>query len=148
VTPEEAAAVLSVFERADDYESLMWRVDMSADSRDVKLFALCNDLFHWATADCEEIAAGDVPLLESCLTDLRATKEDWYFAELFAARKRGLRPQKPFYKEMNAATAALFDACSTEAERTQADKRDAAFWSNVAAKVATARERDEGGDAL
>lgn len=135
MTPYEAAAVLSVFQAADDYESLMWRVDMSTSERDVKLFALCNDLFHWAAADCEEIAAGDVPLLESCLADLRSTKEDWYFADLFAARKRRLRPQKPFYKEMSAATAALFDACCTEDERARADKRDAAFWSHVAAKV-------------
>lgn len=134
MTPHEAAAVLSVFQATDDYESLMWRVDLSGEV-DVKLFALCNDLFHWATADFEEIAAGDVPLLESCLADLRATGEDWYFAELFAARKRKLRPQKPFYKEMNTATAALFDACSTEAERAEADKRDAAFWSHVAHKA-------------
>jgi len=140
VTPREAAAILGVFERADDYGSLMWRVDMSADGRDVKLFAICNDLFHWATADCEEIAACDVPLLESCLADLRATKEDWYFAELFAARKRRLRPQEPCYKNMNAATAALFDACSTGGERAQADDRDAAFWAHVAAKARAAAQ--------
>jgi hypothetical protein len=136
MTPSEAAAVLSVFERADDYESLMWRVDMRpAPEPGVKLFALCNDVFFWATADAEEIAAADLALLEACLADLAKAREPYYLAELFAARKRKLRPQKPVYKGMNEATAALFDACCTEEERAAAERKDAAWWIAVAHKV-------------
>lgn len=32
MTPSEAAAILHVFERADDYESLMWRVEERAEA--------------------------------------------------------------------------------------------------------------------
>lgn len=139
MTPSDAAAVLSVFERADDYESLMWRVTTTDGERDVKLFALCNDVFFWATADCVEITAGDVPLLESCLADLAVTGEEYYLAELLAARKRGLRPQAPFYKGMGQATAALFDACCTAEERAEAERKDAAWWIAVAHKVRDSR---------
>lgn len=128
MTPYEAMAVFSAFERADDNESLLWRVDMQHELRDVKLHALCNDLFYWATADAEEIAKDDVPLLERTLADLQKTGEPYLLAELFAARKRKMRPQKPCYKNFNEATSALFDACCTEEKRAEADKKDAAWW--------------------
>jgi hypothetical protein len=134
MTPSEAAAVLSVFERADDYESLMWRVDMGAGP-DVKLFALCSDVFFWATSDAEEITAADLTLLEACLADLAKTGETYYLAELFAARKRKLRPQKPIYERMSEATAMLFDACCTAEERAEAEHKDAAWWIAVAHKI-------------
>jgi hypothetical protein len=134
MTPSEAAAVLSAFERADDYESLMWRVDMDAGP-DVKLLALCSDVFFWATADAEEITAADLTLLEACLADLAKTGETYYLAELFAARKRKLRPQKPIYERMSEATAMLFDACCTAEERAEAEHKDAAWWIAVAHKI-------------
>lgn len=135
VTPYEAAEVLSLFERADNMtEAVIWRVDMTQGrNRDIKLFALCSDFFAWATADLEEITKGDIPLLERCLRDLRkADDATYYLGELFAARKRRMRPQKPCYKDMEPSVAALFDACATEAERAEFDRRDAAFWANVA----------------
>lgn len=138
MTPHEAAAVFAAFERADGNESLMWRVNMADEGRDLKLFALCNDVFFWATADAEEITADDVPLLEECLADLDKCADRWvtcYLAELFAARKRKLRPQKPFYKDMPEDVAALFDACCTAEERAEAEERDAACWIAVARKV-------------
>lgn len=136
MTPYEAAAVFAAFESADDYESLMWRVDSrSGMNRDMKLYALCNDVFFWATADAEEITADDVPLLERCLSDLGKAGAAYYLAGLFAARKRKMRPQKPFYKDMPEDVAALFDACCTAGERAEADKRDAAWWIAVAHKI-------------
>lgn len=135
MTPYEAAAVLAAFQRAEENESLMWRVDMESESRDVELFALCSDFFHLATADCEEIEAGDLPLLGKCLADLTGTGEEFYLGELFAARKRKMRPHKSAYKGMAPAVAALFDGCSTEDERAGADRKDATFWSHVARKA-------------
>ncbi len=146
MTPNEAVAVFAVFERGDDYESLIWRVDAKPYYVPViKLFATCNDVFFWATADAEEITADDVPLLEACLADLEKCGESWaiaYLAELFAARKRHLRPQKPFYKDMPADVAALFDACCTAEERAEAEKRDAAWWIAVAHKIKDSDAKD------
>ena len=135
MTPGEAVAVFAAFEAADNYESLMWRVDMKSSDRDVRLLALCNDFFHYAAADCEEITAADVPLLESCLADLRETGDEHYLAELFAARKRRLRPLKAAGKDMGEATRALFDAAGTEEGRAEEDRKDAAFWTAVAHHV-------------
>ncbi len=121
--------VLAAFEQAELFEGLMWR---TADDGGIKLFAQCNDVFAWATADCEEITDDDVPVLQQALRDLQVTKEEYYLPELFVARKRHLRPQKPFYKGMTPATAALFDACCTEAERAEFDRKDREFWLSVA----------------
>jgi len=123
-------AVLAAFQRADDYESLRWRVDDSTG--DVSLFAGCSDFFHLATADCEEVKAADIALLGECLEDLEETGEPYFLAELFAARKRGMRPLAGAYKDMDPPTRALFDACSTEEERVGVDRGDAAFWQHVA----------------
>lgn len=128
-------AVLAVFQQADDYESLVWRVSRTDTDADVKLLSNCSDVFFWATADLEEITAADIPLLEQSLADLKVTKQTEYFPDLFAARKRKMRPQKPVYKSMNEATAALFDACCTPEERAEAEKKDAAFWLHVAHKA-------------
>ena len=138
--PHDAAAVFAAFEAADTYESLMWRVDMSSADRDVRLLALCNDFFHYATADCEEIGAADIPMLESCLADLRETGDEHYLAELFAARKRKLRPLEAAGKDMGEATRALFDAAGTEEGRAEEDRKDAAFWGAVAHHVRSGRE--------
>lgn len=133
MTPGLAAVVLAAFEKADNYESLMWRVThVPGREADVKLLALCSDFFYLATADCEEIEAGDIALLEQCLADLTGTDEEFYLAELFAARKRKMRPHRSAYKGMAAAVAALFDACSTEEERAGIDQRERAFWAGVA----------------
>lgn len=138
MTPYEAAAVFAAFQCAGENESLMWRVDMASEQREMTLHANVSDVFFWATADAEEITVADVPLLEQCVTDLRACGDSWvtcYLAELFAARKRKLRPQRPVYKEMPADVAVLFDACCTAEERAEAEKRDAAWWIAVARKV-------------
>lgn len=129
MTPGLAAVVLAAFEKADSFDGLTWRVTHKPGSEaDVKLFALCSDFFHLATADCEEIEdIADIDLLERCLADLDGTGEEIYLAELFAARKRKMRPLKNAYKGMAPAAAALFDGCSTEEERAEVDQRDRAF---------------------
>lgn len=135
MTGDEAMAVLAVFERADLFESLIWRVDMTAAGQPtVKLFATCSDFFHYATADLEEITVADIPLLASCLTALSGV-DVAYLGELFAARKRRMRPLPAACKDMTPATRALFDACSTAAERRSVDAADNAFWGRVAHHV-------------
>lgn len=137
MTPHEAAEVFALFAEADAFDSaLIWRVDMaSGAARETRLFAECNDLFHWACADFEEIAVDDVPLLRRTLDDLKPLSAEYELGHLFAARKRGLRPQRPCYKDMEPAVAALYDACCTEAERDAASERDAAWWIAAAHRI-------------
>jgi hypothetical protein len=140
VNPEQAARVLAAFEKADDFESLMWRVTLKPYCvTEIKMFAGCSDFFHLATADAEEITADDLPLVEQCVADLGGTGEEFYLAELFAARKRKMRPLRSAYKGMAPAVAALFDGCSTEEERAEVDQRDRAFWAGVAHKARSDR---------
>lgn len=138
MTPYEAAEVFACFEAADDYdEGLMWRVDMK--NRDMRLFALCNDLFYWATADCEGILVKDIPLLRQTLEDLLVVEAGYELSRLFSARKRKLRPQAPCYKGMEEPVKVLFDACSTAEEREKADSDDADWWLSFAARLKEAR---------
>lgn len=138
MTPYEAAEVFALFAEAEDFDfGLMWRVDMTPGrNREMKLFAVCSDFFFWATADSEEIAVDDIPLLRQALDDLKPLGTEYELGHLFAARKRKLRPQKPCYKDMDAGVAALFDACGSEGERAAADERDAAAWVAVAHQAA------------
>lgn len=89
--------VLRILEAADYFDGLMWRV------RDGKAtFALlCSDTFWWASADCEEIRPEDLPLLWQCWQDLKAIQDADRLSlalcdlpELYAARKRGMRPMR------------------------------------------------------
>lgn len=113
--------VLAVWQRCDLWESLSWRVE---DGQAI-FGAACSDLFMWGTADVEEITDGDLDLLESCAANLLAI--DWveasYLPELFCARKRGMRPQRPWGRshdpetrqytvdDLDPRVRALFDAC-------------------------------------
>lgn len=128
---DDALRVLAVFEKADDYESLFWKVEGS----EIRLWAACNDWFFWATADGEEITPGDFPLLETTLDDLLRIGAAEYLSELYASRKRRMRPQSACYKDMPEAVKPLFDACSTPAERDAADKSHHDWWVTVAKKV-------------
>ena len=135
--------MFALFAEAEDFEAaLIWRVDMAPGAnRETRLFAECSDVFHWATADFEEITTADVPLLRRTLDDLKPLRAEYELGHLFAARKRGLRPQKPCYKGMEAPVAALYDACCTEAERSAASERDAAWWIAAAHRIAAGEPR-------
>lgn len=88
-------AVLDVFRDADSFQSLMWyRTDDG-----IRFAVMCSDTFAWGSADVERIEPEDVPLLRQCLTDLRAADPqlgECDLPELFAARKRGMRPMRLF----------------------------------------------------
>lgn len=88
-------AVLDVFRDADSFQSLMWR----RTDAGIRFAAMCGDTFAWGTADAERIEPEDVPLLRQCLADLRAADPqlgECDLPELFAARKRGMRPMRLF----------------------------------------------------
>jgi hypothetical protein len=132
MTAEEAAAVLALFEQADSYDLVTWKVDMTAGPAAVRLFAICSDVFHYACADAEEITAADLPLLSSCLADLQqAGNETFYMGELFAARKRKMRPIAQAMTDMAGPVRRLFEACSTAEQRAEADRQDEMLWSGV-----------------
>jgi hypothetical protein len=137
VTPYEAAEVFALFAEAEDFDNgVWWRVDMTPGaSREMRLYAECNDLFFWATADAEEITVADIPLLRQALDDLKAIGAEEELGHLFAARKRKMRPQKPCYRDMAPEVAALYDACCTGEERAVADERNAAQWIAIAHKA-------------
>ena len=94
----------------------------------VRLIIGCNDFFYWGTADGEELTPADLPLLRQCVDDLKAAEkhsEDHCWL-LFCARKRGMRPQRPFFRaysrkeaayvgdQLSPPVRALFDACGPD----------------------------------
>lgn len=87
--------VLKIMEQADQYESMLWRVD----GEKVTFALMCSDTFAWGCADAEEILPGDLPLLWQTWQDLKAVEAAHRgsqalcdLPELYAARKRGMRP--------------------------------------------------------
>jgi hypothetical protein len=90
-------------------EELRWTTHRSPlvtyegeDSGEIKFYVLCNDMFWWGTADCEWITTEDIPDLQRAYDDLKAADLDdicmWCYApELWISRKRGMRPQRPWW---------------------------------------------------
>jgi hypothetical protein len=73
------------------------------------LWVLCNDLFAWACADGEDFDLSDMPEFR------RAMDQSPEHGELlWCCRKRGMRPQGPYYKRFSEAEKALFDAAGPE----------------------------------
>jgi hypothetical protein len=120
--------VLRVF-AFENCDSLFWRGSgPNGIDGPIVFSASCSDFFWWGTADVEEITYTDVPALEQALLDLKAVTDypttftgqggpltyDWTHlaGELYAARKRQMRPQGAAYsKDWPPAIIALFDAC-------------------------------------
>lgn len=81
-----------------------------------------SDVFEWGTADGEEITPADIPALRQSKVDAREAGEEFYFGELYAARRRKRRPQGAFYNDRHTPIppqlAALFNECGPEREQT------------------------------
>jgi len=84
-----------------------------------KLYVNCSDLFYWATADCEEISLEEIPALEQALQEMPNRGSD-----LWVARKRGMRPQAPYYRKLTEAESALFDAAGPERQHCHGRKEE------------------------
>jgi len=108
--------VLRIFSEIDCTDALWWRLD--GEYAPVTFLVNCNDFFDWAAADCERLTPDNVETLERAVADCRANglMASVYAADLFCARVRGQRPQKPCYKDMEPAAVALFNACGPERE--------------------------------
>jgi hypothetical protein len=114
VTSSYVTRLLRLFVH-DLSENVTWRVDESgAPTFEVN----CNDLFWWGTADAEEVERADVDALERAFADARAADPEGvhWAAELWVARKRGLRPQGAAYAHVPTALHALFDAAGPPRE--------------------------------
>lgn len=96
----------------DDYD-FYWNWDWKDG---LKLYVNCNDVFAWATADCEEITAENLPLLEQAYNDCNNIKNTYSHnaKALFCARVRKQRPQGAMYEYLKPELAALFDACGPD----------------------------------
>ncbi len=117
--------VLGIGWKADYFDYVFWRPDAVDGWR---AYAICSDWFAWATADCEEIGPEDLPLLIQCLADLQSVEQECltdseahendrvataYLPNLYASRKRQLRPMRSVYEDKDAIgprLSALFNA--------------------------------------
>ena len=139
--------LLRVLARQDDVE-FMFRVNK--EFTDVRVLVNCSDLFHWACADAEELTAADLDDLDQAYNDLKALGgHDYVYADaLWVCRKRGMRPQGPWYGYMDAADMvrrtfapraqeALFDACGPEREDSPKAPRpaDGRRWDRGGSKT-------------
>lgn len=114
--PEHVIEILAAFDDADSHDSVWWRTD--GKYAPITLLVNCNDLFYWATADAEEITINNLPVYRQAVADIRAIGGmECSAAELFCCRVRGMRPQGPFYRELDGAEKALFDACGPPREK-------------------------------
>jgi len=88
---------------SDDCGLLSWDDNLN-------FYVNCNDLFMWACADLEPVKDDkDLELLAKCKDDC------WdYFNLLYCCRKRGYRPQKPYYEYICEEYHHLFDQCGPE----------------------------------
>lgn len=103
--------VLRLFslDETDCYDMLFWRCE---EPGSIEFFVNVNDIFWWATADLEKIIPEDVPALRQAIADVQEIdpRDRCTGFELWAARKRGMRPQQPAYPK-DERLRPLFDAC-------------------------------------
>ncbi len=108
----------------DNCDDIFWRTD--GEYAPITFLAMCNDMFWWGTADCEEITPENIDVFEQAFADCRAAAGragTFYGTSMFVARVRKMRPQGAAYPPMVAgeeaqrrALWALFDACGPARE--------------------------------
>lgn len=94
--------VLELTAMHDCHHSVFWHADL-------KMFALCNDLFWWATADGEQITIETLPIFERSLIEAEE-----FGPELYCCRVRKMRPQGAYYQHLDKELWPLFDECGPE----------------------------------
>lgn len=109
---ERAVRVAAAYDAADDLQFIIvddagyWAGYGNTEGR-ITVAVNCNDLFYWATADLEPIETDDdLKLLEECLK-----LDDSYGLEIYACRKRKMRPQTCVLEDMTGETRRHFEAC-------------------------------------
>lgn len=89
-------SVLEMASNADVHGELIWNVTDDIKGK-VHFSLMCSDTFAWGTADAEDIEnKEDLRLFEECREDLKAISAgaEGYVCELYAARRRGMRPMR------------------------------------------------------
>ena len=119
--------VLKIFRELDLEEELFWHFHakpynwQKPEYVEYPTFSVnCNDFFHWASGDGEDIEPEDLPLLKQCIEDLKATGAQTWELEvplLFAARKRGMRPMRLWLQRLR--TGSYGKDTRTEAQREE-----------------------------
>lgn len=74
----------------------------------VKLKVLCNDVFYWGCSDWEEIKPEELKDLAECLKLTR------FGTMLWVCKKRGMRPQIPWYDSFTDIEKEWFNVCGPE----------------------------------
>lgn len=117
--PADVIPILATIASIEAWEELWWRTD--EEYAPITLLIKCNDLFHPATADDEEITIDNLKVLKQAIADVQEVDSDYgdiYATTLFACRVRGMRPQGPAYPKCKGrALWHLFDACGPERPR-------------------------------
>ena len=95
--------LLRIVSRYDMADCLMWTED------DLEFAVLCNDVFFWGGADCEDVFEEDLPALEQAFIDAGFEGDT-----LYCARKREMRPQGAMYGHFDPKHWHLFDSAGPE----------------------------------
>lgn len=93
-------------------DMIWWRTD--DEYAPITFFVNCNDLFWWASADCEKVTPENIHLLEESLKDIAEIDDcSEMGGELFCCRSRKIRPQGAAYPK-DERMWSLFDACGPD----------------------------------
>lgn len=102
---ESVLYIMQIIQKHQLFEYVVW-------DKDLNFYVDCSDVFYWATSEGEPLEMRDVALLEDALKDCHYVRDD--AIALYACRKRGMRPQKPFYAYIEDGHQDLFNACGPE----------------------------------
>lgn len=102
----------TAFDYTDD---LFWR-EREGEGTPIDFYAMCNDIFWWATADLEEITPLNIHLLEGAIRDCAAIGDHCYGVLLFCARAREMRPMARCLEGIDTGVRALFESAGPERE--------------------------------
>ena len=105
-------------------DNIWWRTERQSpfdDDDPLQLLVNCNDVFFWASADCEEITEENHQSLIDTITECEAIVGRYNANDAFplwVARVRAMRPQSPVYKHLDPRLWHLFDAAGPEREQS------------------------------
>lgn len=132
-TVKDFATILELLDMSET-QGVSVYFQVHKDTETLSVYVDCSDLFYWGTADAEKIEMDDVPDLRQAMADLG--EHGYWAGQLFCARRRGMRPQGPWYgytgpdgrirrSFVPRAVEALFDACGPEREDSRKEERPA-----------------------
>lgn len=107
---------LKICETYDKQDDFHWMFDKKQNK--FRITVNCNDLFEWATADCEELTPENLDSYIQTIEDAQKVyKYGHIWADsIWACRQRKMRPQGACYKHYPIELWPLFDECGPERE--------------------------------